>query len=473
VKREITIDPVTRIEGHSKITIQLDNRGEVTDAHFHVTQFRGFERITQGRPVHEMPSIMARICGICPVSHLIASSKAVDDIMAVEPSPTGADLRRIVNLGQIVQSNALSFFHLSSPDLLFGFDADPAVRNIVGLARENPRFARDGIALRKFGQEIIEQIAGKRIHPSWIVPGGMAQPLAEETRDRILAGIPEAIEITERALTWYKSEMIRWEEEAATFGNFRSAFMALVDRHGNVDHYDGWLRVVDADGKFLADRVDPREFNDYIGEAVEPWSYLKSTFWKPMGYPEGVYRVGPLARINVADQMGTPRADEELGKFRWRVGRVANSSFHYHYARLIDTLYSIEKIEQLLRGPDILSKHVRSRADINRHEGIGVSEAPRGTLMHHYKVDDDGIVQWANLVIATGHNNMAMNQSVLQVARHYIKGDTIEESMLNRVEAVIRCYDPCLSCSTHALGQMALDIQLLGPDGALLDQLKR
>jgi len=473
VKRELTIDPVTRIEGHSKITIQLDARGEVTDAHFHVTQFRGFERITQGRPVHEMPSIMARICGICPVSHLIASSKAVDDIMAVEPSPTGADLRRVVNLAQIVQSNALSFFHLSSPDLLFGFDADPAVRNIVGLARENPQFARDGVALRKFGQEIIEQIAGKRIHPSWIVPGGMAQPLAEETRDRILAGIPEAIAITERALTWYKSEMIRWEEEAASFGNFRSAFMGLVDRHGNVDHYDGWLRVVDADGKYLADRVDPRQFNEYIGEAVEPWSYLKSTYWKPMGYPDGVYRVGPLARVNVADQMGTPRADEELQKFRWRLGRVANSSFHYHYARLIDTLYSIEKIEQLLRGPEILSKHVRSRADINRHEGIGVSEAPRGTLMHHYKVDDDGIVQWANLVIATGHNNMAMNQSVLQVARHYIKGETIEESMLNRVEAVIRCYDPCLSCSTHALGQMALDIQLLGPDGALLDELQR
>ena len=473
MKRELTIDPVTRIEGHSKITIQLDARGEVTDAHFHVTQFRGFERITQGRPVHEMPSIMARICGICPVSHLIASSKAVDDIMAVEPSPTGADLRRVVNLAQIVQSNALSFFHLSSPDLLFGFDADPAVRNIVGLARENPQFARDGVALRKFGQEIIEQIAGKRIHPSWIVPGGMAQPLAEETRDRILAGIPEAIAITERALTWYKSEMIRWEEEAASFGNFRSAFMGLVDRHGNVDHYDGWLRVVDADGKYLADRVDPRQFNEYIGEAVEPWSYLKSTYWKPMGYPDGVYRVGPLARVNVADQMGTPRADEELQKFRWRLGRVANSSFHYHYARLIDTLYSIEKIEQLLRGPEILSKHVRSRADINRHEGIGVSEAPRGTLMHHYKVDDDGIVQWANLVIATGHNNMAMNQSVLQVARHYIKGETIEESMLNRVEAVIRCYDPCLSCSTHALGQMALDIQLLGPDGALLDELQR
>jgi NAD-reducing hydrogenase large subunit len=267
--------------------------------------------------------------------------------------------------------------------------------------------------------------------------------------------------------------MLRWEEEAATFGNFRSAFMGLVDRQGHVDHYDGWLRVVDADGKVLADKVDPRTYDDYIGEAVEPWSYLKSTYWKAMGYPDGIYRVGPLARLNVAERTGTPRADEELEKFRWRVGRVAGSSFHYHYARLIDTLHAVEKIELLLRKPEILDKHTQAHAGINRREGIGVSEAPRGTLMHHYKVDDDGIVQWVNLVIATGHNNMAMNRAVLQVARHHVKGETITEPMLNRVEAVIRCYDPCLSCSTHALGQMALQVQLLAPDGRVLSELKR
>ncbi|HSM34354.1 MAG TPA: Ni/Fe hydrogenase subunit alpha [Anaerolineae bacterium] len=473
MSRTITIDPVTRIEGHSKITIQLDDRGEVVDAHFHVTQFRGFERIVQGRPVHEMPAIMARICGICPVSHLVASAKAVDDILAVDPPPTGADLRRLINLGQIVQSNALSFFHLSSPDLLFGFDADPSKRHIVAVAQENPQLAMDGIRLRKWGQVIIELLGGKRIHPSGIVPGGVADPLSEEVRDQILAGVPEAIAQVERAIAWYKSDMMRWEEEASTFGNFRSAFMGLVDRQGNVDHYGGWLRVVDADGKALADRVDPHDFNDYIGEAVEPWSYLKSTYWKPMGYPDGIYRVGPLARLNVAEATGTPRADEELQKFRWRVGRVAGSSFHYHYARLIDTLHAVEKIEQILRGPDILSRHVRATAGINRNEGIGVSEAPRGTLMHHYKVDDNGLVEWANLVIATGHNNMAMNRSVQQVARHHVKGEKIEEPMLNRVEAVIRCYDPCLSCSTHALGDMALDIQLLSPAGEVLDRVRR
>ena len=369
----------------------------------------------------------------------------MDDILAVEPPPTGADLRRIINLGQIVQSNALSFFHLSSPDLLFGFDADPAQRNILALAAANPQLAKDGIGLRKWGQQIIEWIGGKRIHPNGIVPGGVAEPLTAEVRDRILAGVPEAIAAVQRAIAWYKTDMLRWEDEAATFGNFRSAFMGLVDRHGNVDHYGGWLRVVDADGTYLADKLDPKLFNDVIGEAVEPWSYLKSTYWKPMGYPDGIYRVGPLARVNVADHMGTPLADEELQKFRWRVGRIATSSFHYHYARLIDTLHGIEKIEELLRSPHILDTHVRSRADVNRLEGIGVSEAPRGTLMHHYKVDENGIVQWANLIIATGHNNMAMNRAVLQVARHHVKSQALTEPMLNRVEAVIRCYDPCLS----------------------------
>lgn len=467
------IDPITRIEGHSKVTIHLDDDGEVTDAQFHVTQFRGFERIVQGRPIHEMPSIMARICGICPVSHLIASSKACDEILGVEPPPTGADLRRVMNLAQIVQSNALSFFHLSSPDLLFGFDADPAKRNILGVAQARPELARDGIGVRRFGQQIIEWLGGKRIHPAWIVPGGVESPLSAETRDRILATIPEAIAAIERALVWYKSALVEWEEEAAVFGSFRSAFMGLVDADGNVDHYDGALRVVDADGELIADRIDPRTYEDYLGESVEPWSYLKSTYWKALGYPDGLYRVGPLARVIVADQMGTPRADAELGAFRARLGRVPASSFHYHHARLIDALYATERIEQLLRGPDILSPRVRAFAEINSNEGIGVSEAPRGTLLHHYKVDDDGIVQWANLVIATGHNNLAMNRSVKQVAQRYVKSAQLTEPMLNRVEAVIRCYDPCLSCSTHAIGEMALHLQLIGPDGGVLDDLRR
>ena len=471
--REIVIDPVTRIEGHAKITIQLDDDGQVADARFHVTQFRGFERICQGRPVHELPSLMARICGICPVSHLIASAKACDEILAVEPPPTGADLRRVLNLAQVVQSHALSFFHLSSPDLLFGFDAEPAGRHLFGVLGANPQLARDGVGLRRFGQQVIESIGGKRIHPAGVVPGGMAAPLAAETRDQILAGLPEALAATRRALDWYASAVRRYEEEATRFGAFPSAFMGLVGPDGSVEHYDGTLRVVGDDGAVLAERADPRPYWEYLGEAVEPWSYLKSAYWKDLGYPDGVYRVGPLARLNVADKLGTPRADEELERFRGRLGRTPASSFHYHQARLIEILSCLERLEALLGDPEILSPRVRSMAGINREEGIGVAEAPRGTLLHHYRVDGDGIVQWANLVIATGHNNLAMNKSVAQVARHYVKAEKLAEPMLNRVEAVIRCYDPCLSCSTHAIGQMPLHLQLLGPDGTVLDERKR
>ncbi len=320
------------------------------------------------------------------------------------------------------------------------------------------------------GGDLLKELTRRILSGQLIQSNGMSTLLTTTTAENRRKDLSEGRRLLEAGAI---DEAIPLLTEAATFGNFRSAFMGLVDRHGNVDHYGGWLRVVDADGSFLADKLDPKRFNEVIGEAVEPWSYLKSTYWKPMGYPDGIYRVGPLARVNVADHMGTPRADEELQKFRWRVGRIATSSFHYHYARLIDTLHAIEKIEELLRGPHILDKHVRSRADVNRLEGIGVSEAPRGTLMHHYRVDENGIMQWANLVIATGHNNMAMNRAVLQVARHHVKSQALTEPMLNRVEAVIRCYDPCLSCSTHALGEMPMRIELLGPDGAVLDTLVR
>jgi NAD-reducing hydrogenase large subunit len=464
--RRIIIDPVTRIEGHSKISIVLDDNGDVTDARFHVTQFRGFEKFCEGRPVHEMPALMARICGICPVSHLVASAKAVDDIMAVTPPPAGVLLRRLMNLAQMVQSHALSFFHLSSPDLLFGFDSDPAERHLYGLLAQHPQFARDGIALRRFGQNTIELLGGKRIHPTWIVPGGVNAPLSGEVRDEILAGIPDSVERIVRTLDWYKKAMVGWEEEASVWGNFPTAFMGLVDDDGGIEHYDGRLCVIGSDGAVIHDEITPRDFDTHIGEAVEPWSFLKSTYLTKLGYPEGIYRVGPLARLNVAEQLGTPRADDELVELRNRIGR-------YHYTRLVETLFCVERMEQILRHPEIMSTRVLSRAGINGNEGVGVSEAPRGTLMHHYVVDDDGLMKHANLVIATGQNNMAMNSGVKQVAQHYVKGDRLTEGMLNRVEAVIRCYDPCLSCSTHAIGQMPFHVQLLSSTGEVLDELRR
>ncbi|HTV10324.1 MAG TPA: Ni/Fe hydrogenase subunit alpha [Acidimicrobiales bacterium] len=470
---EITIAPVTRIEGHAKITVFVDEAGDVTDAHFHVTQVRGFERIAQGRPVYEMPSLMARICGICPVSHLVASAKACDEILGVAVPPVAIRLRRIMNLAQIVQSHALSFFHLSSPDLLLGFGSDPVSRNIVGVAEHAPELARDGIALRKFGQEIIERLGGKRIHPAWVVPGGVSSPLRAEQRDAILVTVPQARAAAVRGLQWYKANLASWAEEAAIFGNFPSLYMGLVHETGNAAYSDGELRVIDAKGNRLLDGADPRPYWDYIGEAVEPYSYLKSAYFKPIGYPDGLYRVGPLARLNVVDQLGTEPADIELAEYRMRLGRFPSSSFHYHWARLIEILHCIDMIEQLLSDADILGDDVRARAAINRREGVGVSEAPRGTLFHHYRVDSGGTVQWVNLVIATGHNNLAMNRAVLQVAKHYIKGDEVAEGALNRVEAVIRTYDPCLSCSTHAVGQMPLQIDIVGPTGELLRQVSR
>jgi len=470
---EIVIEPVTRIEGHSKITIQLDGNGEVSDAHFHVTQFRGFERLCQGRPVHEMPALMSRICGICPVSHLIASAKACDEILAVSIPPVAENLRRVMNLAQIVQSHALSFFHLSSPDLLFGFDSDPAGRNLLGVAAARPQLAHDGIALRKFGQQIIERLGGRRVHPGWVVPGGVSHPLEAEQREGILAAVPDALERVQRTLAWYTANLASWEEEAAAFGEFPSLYMGLVHDTGNAAYSDGALRVVDGEGNLLADLIDPKPYWTFIGEAVEPWSYLKSTYWKDLGYPEGLYRVGPLARLNVVDQLGTPEADAALEQYRQRLGRYPSSSFHYHYARLIEVLHGVAMIGQILSDPDILDPHVRVAAGINRSEGVGVSEAPRGTLFHHYRVDGDGLVEWANLIIATGHNNLAMNRGVREVAKRYVKSDRLEEGMLNRVEAVIRCFDPCLSCSSHAIGQMPLRILLLSADGAVLDEVRR
>jgi NAD-reducing hydrogenase large subunit len=472
--RTIVIDPVTRIEGHGKITIYLDEQGLVSDAHFHVTDFRGFEKLAEGRPFYEMPAITARSCGICPVSHMLASAKACDRIMAVHIPPTAVKLRRLINLAQIVQSHALSFFHLSSPDLLLGMDADPVQRNIFGLMQKHPQLARDGIRLRSYGQQIIEWLGGKRVHPGWVVPGGVSAPLTAQVRDRIYLGWLEAMTIAQSTLDWFKHNLDRYHEEARTFGNFPTLFMGLVGQDsGELEHYYGRLRFTDANGNVVADDLDNNRYMDYIGEAVEPFSYLKSPYYKPLGYPAGIYRVGPLARLNIIDRCGTPVADQEWAEFRAVDRRAVLSSFYYHYARLIEIVYGLEKIKQIVDDPTILDTQVRASAGVNSLEGIGVTEAPRGTLVHHYKVDKDGLIRDVNMIIATGNNNLAMNRSVLQVAKHYVKSDRLTEGMLNRVEAVIRAYDPCLSCSTHAFGEMPLQISLIGPDGSLLHEVRR
>ena len=467
--QKIIIDPVTRIEGHAKITIHLAEDGQVADARFHVTQLRGFEKLCENRPFYEMPSLMARICGICPVSHLIASSKACDAILAVGIPPNGVRLRRILNLAQILQSHALSVFHLSSPDLLFGMDAPPEKRNLFGVAAASPEVAKDGIRLRQIGQQIIELLAGKRIHPAWVVPGGVSAPLTEDKRDQILAMLPDGFGAMDRTLERFRHIFFRFPEEMASFANFQSMFLGLTDGAGKLEFYDGPLRIVGSDGAVIADGLKPESYQNYLGEVAEHDSYLKSAYYRPMGYPDGVYRVGPLARLNLVTNCGTPRADHELGILRSFAGSPLVSSFHYHHARLIEMLHCLERMGELLQAPDVLDPHVRAFAQPNCEEGVGISEAPRGMLLHHYKVDKNGLIKFANLIIATGHNNLAMNRGVKQVATYFVKDGHFTEGALNRVEAVIRAFDPCLSCSTHAYGQMPMKLELQGPDGSLLD----
>lgn len=474
MSKTIVIDPVTRIEGHAKISLYLDDGGNIEDARFHVVEYRGFEKFCEGRPFTEMAGITARICGICPVSHLLAAAKTGDKILAVKVPAAGEKLRRLMNLAQLVQSHALSFFHLSSPDFLLGWESDRDRRNVFGLIAENPDLARAGIRLRQFGQTIIELLGARKIHAAWAVPGGVRSPLSEGGREWIRDRLPESFETINTALALFKNlldEQLKTEVEV--FGTFPSLFMGLVGKKGEWEHYGGHIRFTDSQGNIVADRLSEDDYRDYLGEAVEKWSYLKFPYYKPFGYPDGIYRVGPLARLNVCDRIGTEAADRELQECRGRAGGVPTSSFFYHYARLIEILACLEKIAILMDDPDILSDRVRSTAGINELEGIGVSEAPRGTLFHHYKVDENGLIEKVNLIIATGQNNLAMNKTVAQIARHYVRGTEISEAMLNRVEAGIRCFDPCLSCSTHAAGQMPLHVQMIRPDGTVANEVWR
>jgi len=473
MSQTIMIDPVTRLEGHGKITIQLNDQGEVEDAHFHVTQVRGFEKFSEGRPFYEMPSLMARICGICPVSHLLASAKACEAIMSVSIPHTAEQLRSILNLAQMVQSHALSFFYLSSPDLLLGMESDSAARNIFGVVAAKPELGRAGVALRRFGQHIIELLAGKRIHPGWVVPGGVTEPLEPAKRDEILAMLPEAHANLAMALAAYKQIAASFKPEIDVFANFPSNYLGMIGEDEQIEFTDGALRLIDPQGNILEDGITASRYTEVIGEAVEPYSYTKFAYYKPLGYPEGSYRVGPLARLNIVKSMGTPLADKELAESKQLAAGPVESSFHYHHARLIEMLYGLEKIEEILADPLILDKHVRATAGVNRLEGAGIAEAPRGTLMHNYKVDEGGKIVWANLVIATGQNNNAMNQGVLQAAKHYVKDGKFTAGVLNRIEAVVRTFDPCLSCSTHALGQMPLAVTLVNANGQIVDRLVR
>jgi NAD-reducing hydrogenase large subunit len=471
--QHIVIDPVTRIEGHAKITLRLDDTGQVTDARFHVAEFRGFEKFCEGRPFTEMPGLTARICGICPVSHLLASAKAGDGLLAVTIPPAAAKLRRLMNLGQIVQSHALSYFHLSAPDLLLGWETPAERRNLFGLIAAEREFALGGIRLRQFGQEIIERLGGKKIHPAWAVPGGVRHGLDRNDCSTLRTRLPEALGTIRTAIDRLRRLLDEQADEVAQFGSFPSLFLGLVAPDGAWEHYDGLLRLIDERGNTVADDIVPLRYHELFAERVEADSYLKSPYYRPWGADRGMYRVGPLARLNICTHMGTPEADAAHREFRQRGAGTVQVSFLYHYARLIEILAALERIERTLGDPDLQADRLRADAGVNRLEAVGVSEAPRGTLFHHYQIDDDGKLLHVNFIIATGQNNLAMTRTIGQLARRHLNGRTITEPLLNRVEAGIRAFDPCLSCSTHALGSMPLVVRLVDCQGRLLDERRR
>lgn len=472
--KTISISPVTRIEGHARISLYLDDQGSVRDAQFHVNEFRGFEKFCEGRMYTEMPTITPRICGICPTSHTLASVKACEMIQGIQPTYTANLLRRLMHIGQNLSSHALSFFHLSAPDFLLGYDSDPAKRNILGIAEQFPDIALKGIRLRKFGQELSERITGKKIHIVGIVPGGMAFPLTSENRDALLAWIPEATAAVQTGIQIIRRFMEEQADMVNSFAPSPSMYLGTVGADGAHELYDGKLRFIDAEGNIVLDQIEPARYQEFIAERSVDWSYLKYPYYKPLGIEKGLYRVGPLARLNVCDRMKTPLAQEEFRRYRQLGnGKPLHGTFYYHYARLIEALSDVEDAERILRDPEVCSTHIQHHGRWNYAEGIGSSEAPRGTLFHHYRTDESGKLLKVNLLIATGQNNPFMNRSVLEVARQYVKGDQVQEGMLNRVESAIRCYDPCLSCSTHAMGQMPFQIELIGASGELIRRIER
>ena len=480
--RKITIEPVTRVEGHGKVTIQLDDEGKVARSRFHVVEFRGFERFVQGRPYWEAPVLVQRLCGICPVSHHLAAAKAMDVIAGVGPeglTPTAEKMRRLMHYGQMLQSHALHFFHLVSPDLLFGMDADPAIRNVIGVALEHRDLAVQGVLLRKFGQEVILATAGKKIHGTGAVPGGINKNLTVAERDALLKGpaplnADTMIEWAQGALDLFKAYHKANTALIDGFAPFPSNHLSLVRKDGALDFYHGVLRAVDSEGRKVLDDVDYKDYLKYIGEEVRSWSYMKFPYLRSLGKTDGWYRVGPLARLNTCDFIPTPRAQKEFEIYKtYTDGKPNNMTLHSHWARLIELLHAAEVIRDLLNDKDLQGEKL-VRKGKRQPEGVGLVEAPRGTLFHHYGVDANDQITMANLIVSTTNNNEPMNRAVNWVAMNVISGKPeITEGMLNRVEVAIRAYDPCLSCATHALGKMPLSIELFDAAGNVVDKKAR
>jgi NAD-reducing hydrogenase large subunit len=472
--QRIVIEPVTRVEGHGKVTLLQDENNHIMQARLHIVEFRGFEKFIQGRPYWELPVLVQRLCGICPVSHHLAAAKATDMLVgARELTPTAEKIRRLMHFGQTLQSHALHFFHLCSPDLLFGFDDDVRHRNIVGVIEDYPDIAKQGVLLRKYGQEVIRLTAGKRIHGTGAIPGGVNKSLSREEINYLRKDIGQMVQWGRDAVELIKRIFFEQYEYHMAFATIDSNMLSLVRDDGAFDIYHGGLRARDKDGNTLFDHVDYTRYNEYIRESVKNWSYMKFPFIESIGEANGWYRVGPLARVNNCDFFTTPLAETERQTFAEAGnGKPVMASLAFHWARLIELLHCTEAIEALLNDPDIAGSELMNRGELHAL-GIGVIEAPRGTLFHHYEIDDDGIVTKANLIVSTTNNNQAMNESIRQVASTYLDGNQLTEPLLNQIEVAIRAYDPCLSCATHAMGKMPLEISLVNADGDVVDRLEK
>ena len=472
--KRVVVDPVSRVEGHGKVTLLLDDDNKVQQARLHIVEFRGFERFIQGRPYWELPVLVQRLCGICPVSHHLAAAKAIDQLVGVDPEnlPVSADkLRRLLHCGQVLQSHALHFFHLSSPDLLFGFESDIGKRNIIAVLADYPELGVQGVKLRKYGQEVIRMVSGKRVHGTGAIAGGMNKALTKEERDYLLADIDQMIAWSAASVALIKkvhcSNLPYYDE----FATIRTNYLGLVKPNGALELYHGGIRAKNANGETIVDHLDYCQYNNYIHEEVRSWTYMKFPYLLSLGKEDGWYRVGPLARVNNCDSIDTPLAEAARVEFKAHGGEaMVHSTLAFHWARLIEVLHCAESIKTLLHDPDILSGELVTQGE-KRYEGIGVIEAPRGTLFHHYQVDENDIVTKANLIVSTTSNNMGMNESVRQVAAEYLSGRELTEPLLNNLEVAIRAYDPCLSCATHAVGKMPLQLELVNSQGEVIDTL--
>jgi NAD-reducing hydrogenase large subunit len=473
--RRVAIDPVSRVEGHGKVTLLLDEHNHIQQVRLHIVEFRGFEKFIEGRPYWEVPVMVQRLCGICPVSHHLAAAKAFDRVIGARPISASAQaVRRLMHYGQILQSHALHFFYLSSPDLLFGFDSEVARRNIVGVARAHPDIAKKGILLRKFGQEIIRITSGKRIHGTGAVPGGVNKLVTLQERDALQHELPQMLQWAQDAVDIVKQLHAQNPALYNNFGSFRSNLLSLVRADGAMDLFDGVLRARDADGRILFDGIEDQRYLELIEEEVRSWSYLKFPHLRSLGRELGWYRVGPLARVQNCNFIPSPRAEAERQAFlAWGRGEPIHATLAYHWARMIELLHCVEVIVELLADPALLSGELLVTSGARQRSGVGVIEAPRGTLIHDYDVGDDDLVTRCNLIVSTTHNNQAMNEAVRAVARDFLDGHELSEGLLNHIEVAIRAYDPCLSCATHALGQMPLELTLLGSDGQLLARVQK